>query len=481
MGLFSKLRRGRGKVKFSDNFFYNPRREKLRAFFDKKIQADLARAQKNPLGLGALLPSVQNKVPLAPVFAGMPMPQMVGQPQIFPQPIPRVPVEENISQISTPGFAMRDMQMNMMEPRMMMANGDVALSEEAATDSLDSFLNADPEQLRFGIKSRISSITADQIDALKNGDMDTYNELGKEKRMLEKRMAEIIIEMGRQKMIEENPYNLPFDPDARAEVERRREEVRPLLEEEYRRNPYNYPFNKISIEERKRRREEGFSTGDEALALAYDDGVIQITEKELDDYSRNYLARNREMATALGLTVDDIRAQSLEAIRRKKETPLMEGGKYNPSENPRRVPEFAAGDEVNVEKLPKGLKAMYESGPKGREGVKNIAAKTDKFAEGDEVSMMMMEMDQPAEMPEEGMEDVDMLMDEVADVAPAAQMLDQYVNMVIEMVQAGASEEEIIQMLVEAGLDEEDINAVFQAVIEALEGPSIDSELAALG
>ena len=124
---------------------------------------------------------------------------------------------------------------------------------------------------------------------------------------------------------------------------------------------------------------------------------------------------------------------------------------------------------------------MYESGPKGREGVKNIAAKTDKFAEGDEVNMMLMEMDQPAEMPEQGMEDVDMLMAEVADVAPAAQALDQYVNMVVEMIQAGASEAEIIQMLVEAGLDEADINAVFQAVLEMAQGPSIDSELAALG
>ena len=60
-------------------------------------------------------------------------------------------------------------------------------------------------------------------------------------------------------------------------------------------------------------------------------------------------------------------------------------------------------------------------------------------------------------------------------------MLDQYVNTVVEMIQAGASEAEIIQMLVEAGLDEEDINAVFQAVLETMQGPSIDSELAALG
>jgi hypothetical protein len=282
---------------------------------------------------------------------------------MLPQPIPRVPVEENISEISDSGFSMPDPRMNMMEPRMMMAEGLEADKEDydAATDSLVDFLNSDPEQVAFG-------------------------------------------------------------------------------------------------------RQVGG-------ALAYDDGVIQITEKELDDYSKNYLARNREMASALGLTVDDIRAQSLEAIRRMKEGPLMEGGKYNPSENPRRVPEFAAGGEASFPDLTGDGKVTQADILKGR-GV---------FAEGDEVSMMLMEMDEPAEMPEEEMEDVDMLMDEVADVAPAAQMLDQYINMVVEMIQAGASEEEIIQMLVEAGLDEEDINAVFQAVIEALEGPSIDSELAALG
>ena len=37
---------------------------------------------------------------------------------------------------------------------------------------------------------------------------------------------------------------------------------------------------------------------------------------------------------------------------------------------------------VQVNKLPEGLKAMYDSGEKGREGVEKIAAKTDKFEEG---------------------------------------------------------------------------------------------------
>lgn len=126
---------------------------------------------------------------------------------------------------------------------------------------------------------------------------------------------------------------------------------------------------------------------------------------------------------------------------------------------------MAAGGEASFPDLTGDGKVTQADILKGR-GV--------KFAEGDEVSMMMMEMEEPAGEAED-------VMAEVADVAPAAQALDQYVNMVVEMIQAGASEAEVIQMLQEAGLDEADINAVFQAVLEAMQGPSIDSELAALG
>ena len=142
---------------------------------------------------------------------------------------------------------------------------------------------------------------------------------------------------------------------------------------------------------------------------------------------------------------------------------------------------MAEGDEVQVDKLPKGLKAMYESGPKGREGVENIAAKTDKFAEGDEVSVMMMEMenDEPEMMPSS--KDIDEGLMELQKIQPETKMLDQFVAQVIQMIQAGASEQEVIQMLLQAGLDEEDINAVFQSVIETLEGESIDQQIQNLG
>jgi methylphosphotriester-DNA--protein-cysteine methyltransferase len=69
----------------------------------------------------------------------------------------------------------------------------------------------------------------------------------------------------------------------------------------------------------------------------------------------------------------------------------------------------------------------------------------------------------------------------IQSVSQEAAPLDQIVQQVVQMIQQGATEEQVIGMLKQMGLDDEDIAAVFQAVIEMLQGPSIDSELAALG
>jgi len=143
---------------------------------------------------------------------------------------------------------------------------------------------------------------------------------------------------------------------------------------------------------------------------------------------------------------------------------------------------MSKGDEVDVSKLPPNLLSMYKSGPTGKKGVENIAAKTDKFAEGDEVNMMLMEMESADDevMPTEASVDEGMM--ELEGMQPAMQMLDQYVQQVVQMIQAGASEQEVIEMLMQTGLDEEDINAVFQAVLELLQSSMqanpIDDQLA---
>ena len=123
---------------------------------------------------------------------------------------------------------------------------------------------------------------------------------------------------------------------------------------------------------------------------------------------------------------------------------------------------FAAGDEVDVDALPKGLKAMYDSGPKGREGVEKIAAKTDKFAEGGAVES-----------------EIDKALEDIQSVQPEAMVIQQVMTMVMEMIQSGASEEQIVAALKEMGLDDEDIQQVMMMVAEEMAGQdSIDGQLA---
>jgi len=101
------------------------------------------------------------------------------------------------------------------------------------------------------------------------------------------------------------------------------------------------------------------------------------------------------------------------------------------------------------------------------------------YAEGDEV-MMMQETDMMAP----GNQEIEASLMEVQGMQPDMQVLDQYVQMVTQMIQAGASEAEVIESLRQAGLDDDDIAAVFQAVMETMQGSmeqgGIDSELAQL-
>ena len=102
------------------------------------------------------------------------------------------------------------------------------------------------------------------------------------------------------------------------------------------------------------------------------------------------------------------------------------------------------------------------------------------FAEGDEVSMMMMELEGDQGMPAGDMEGLE----ELAEISgPETEMLNNIINQIIELIAQGATEEEIIQFLMEQGLDQEDISAVMSMLSQQLTAgeESIDSQLAALG
>ena len=288
-----------------------------------------------------------------------------------------------------------------MPPRAMMAEGDVA-EKETLIDFLTKdrrgrkpgnafslgkdiydFVNQpepsaqmSPEQEVFSLQTQLENLREQlRLDRSYN-DLQTIVDTSAEIEAIQKRMVEIQMEMARQKMIGENPYNLPFDPDAKAAREKLEEERRPALEEEYRSNPYNYPFNKISIEERKRLREQGFAGGGEA---SFPDltGDGQVTQAD-----------------------------------------ILKG---------------------------RGVKMMYGGEMKGYEN-------------GGEIEGMLSGMESPM-----GEEEA---MAELEQVQPEMEMIEQLVMMVTQMIQQGASEQEVMGLLREQGLDDEDIATVLQLVAE---------------
>ena len=87
------------------------------------------------------------------------------------------------------------------------------------------------------------------------------------------------------------------------------------------------------------------------------------------------------------------------------------------------------------------------------------------FAEGDEVSRETNE--------------IESALSDIENVQPEAQVIQQVMTMVMELVQSGASEEEIVAALRQMGLDDEDIQEVMMMLAEQMQGQQdpIQSEL----
>jgi len=88
-----------------------------------------------------------------------------------------------------------------------------------------------------------------------------------------------------------------------------------------------------------------------------------------------------------------------------------------------------------------------------------------KMAEGGDVSR--------------GTNEIDSALEDIQSVQPDAMVIQQVMTMVMEMIQSGASEEQIVAALKEMGMDDEDIQQVMMMIAEQMQGQdSIDGQLA---
>ena len=74
--------------------------------------------------------------------------------------------------------------------------------------------------------------------------------------------------------------------------------------------------------------------------------------------------------------------------------------------------------------------------------------------------------------------EIDKALEDIQSVQPDAMVIQQVMTMVMEMIQSGANEEQIVAALKEMGLDDEDIQQVMMMIAEQMQGQDpIQSEL----
>ena len=100
------------------------------------------------------------------------------------------------------------------------------------------------------------------------------------------------------------------------------------------------------------------------------------------------------------------------------------------------------------------------------QGVKFKAEGGEMMMEGNEIDAMLSGM---------GSEEAG-AMEDLEQMAPEMEMIDQLVMMVVQMIQQGASEEEVMMFLREQGLDDEDIGTVLQLVAEMAEAEAMPQD-----
>ena len=127
------------------------------------------------------------------------------------------------------------------------------------------------------------------------------------------------------------------------------------------------------------------------------------------------------------------------------------------------------GDEVKKEFPNPGLKALYESGEKGKDAVEAMG-----YQEGGEAIDDDLESIQMSE--EDAMNQMNQLTQ-----SPEVQMIEQLIAVVQQLIAQGVSEEEIKMFLKEQGLDDEDIESLFEMIAESgmqqEQGANIDQQL----
>jgi hypothetical protein len=203
--------------------------------------------------------------------------------------------------------------------------------------------------------------------------------------------------------------------------------------------------------------------GDEVFMPSNPNQIAFSIETEIKNLMNEYeMAANNgeiERAQMVAKQINELEARRIQAMNEAK---AMEGGRTI-SDMDRQMGFKAAGsigsDDQGNPVFPEYSGGGYVNG----------------YAEGDEVMMALNGGDIESML--SGMDSGEQeAMGELEQMAPEMEMIDQLVMMVVQMIQQGAGEEQVISFLREQGLDDEDIGTVLQLVAEMAETEEVAAQ-----
>jgi hypothetical protein len=181
--------------------------------------------------------------------------------------------------------------------------------------------------------------------------------------------------------------------------------------------------------------------GDEVFMPSNPNQIAFSIETEIKNLMNEYemAANNGEIERAQMVVeqINELEARRIQAMNEAKTMENLENENFEGS---------TLSDITIQEMLRNKTKMMYGGEMK-------------RYANGGEIENMLSGMDSGEQE----------AMGELEQMAPEMEMIDQLVNMVVQMIQQGAGEEQVISFLREQGLDDEDIGTVLQLVSEMAE------------
>jgi hypothetical protein len=186
---------------------------------------------------------------------------------------------------------------------------------------------------------------------------------------------------------------------------------------------------------------KGYAEGDEVFMPSNPNQIAFSIETEIKNLMNEYemAANNGEIERAQKVVeqINELEARRIQAMNEAKTMENLENENFEGS---------TLSDITIQEMLRNKTKMMYGGEMK-------------RYANGGEIESMLSGMDSGEQE----------AMGELEQMAPEMEMIDQLVNMVVQMIQQGAGEEQVISFLREQGLDDEDIGTVLQLVSEMAE------------